>query len=229
MAITFKHPMSLMVSLARNDVDLAKAAVDGGADALKTHVNVEHRASGTVFGTVEEERPALEAILGLGLPVGLVAGGAGTVTREELAAARELVFAFFDVYFHHAPAWYVEAAPEGGAVGGFADTEPLERASCLRDLGIDAVEASLTPHEEYGTPLHLARVSDIARLRAVSGLPVIVPSQHALTPQDVPALAQAGAAALLIGVVVTGDTPEQVGEVTAGFRAAIDALPGSSG
>jgi len=58
---------------------------------------------------------------------------------------------------------------------------------------------------------------------------VIVPSQHALTPQDVPALAQAGAAALLIGVVVTGDTPEQVGEVTAGFRAAIDALPGSSG
>lgn len=229
MAITFERPMSLMVSLARNELALAQAAVDGGADVLKTHVNVEHRASGTIFGTVEEERPALEQILGLGVPVGLVAGGEGRVTRDQLASARELSFAFFDVYFHHAPSWYVSAAPEGGAVGGFADTDPIERASTLRGLGIDAVEASLTPHAQYGTPLHLARVSDIARLRAVSGLPVIVPSQHALTPQDVPALARAGASALLIGVVVTGDTPEQVQEVTAAFRAAIDALPDTDG
>jgi hypothetical protein len=224
MAIEFPEPLALYVSLARNDVELAKAAVEAGADGLKTHINVEHRASGTVFGSVADEREALEGILGLGVPVGLVSGGEGRVTRDELRAARELGFAFFDVYFHHAPAWFVAACPEGGAVGGFQDTDPLERASNLRSLGLDAIEASLTPHAEYGTPLHLARVADIARLREISGLPVIVPTQHAITPADVPALVGAGASALLIGAVVTGTTAEGVRQATTGFRQAIDGL-----
>jgi hypothetical protein len=31
---------------------LARAAVDGGADLLRVHVNVRHQASGTVFGSL---------------------------------------------------------------------------------------------------------------------------------------------------------------------------------
>ena len=36
----------IIVSLARHDLDLAKAALDGGAYALKTHLNAYHRATG---------------------------------------------------------------------------------------------------------------------------------------------------------------------------------------
>lgn len=45
--------LSLFISLPANDVRLAKAALEEGADALKVHFNVGHRASGTHFGPLE--------------------------------------------------------------------------------------------------------------------------------------------------------------------------------
>jgi hypothetical protein len=221
-AIEFRPPMSLFVSLARNDVDLARAAVDAGADALKVHMNVGHRASGTEFGSFAQERDAFTRILELDVPVGLVVGGEGTVDLDDVRAARELGFAFFDVYLHHAPAWYVEVAPEGGAVAALAHDHPLERAASLEAIGLAAVEASLAAPEDYGTALHLDRVADIARLHRLTSLPVVLPSQHAITPDDVPVLHDTGIAALLIGAVVTGTTTVTVGEATERFRTAID-------
>jgi hypothetical protein len=41
----------LVVSLPRNDLDLANAAVAGGAQGIKVHLNGYHRASGVVFGS----------------------------------------------------------------------------------------------------------------------------------------------------------------------------------
>ena len=59
----------VIVSLARHDLDLAKAALDGGAGAIKVHLNAFHRASGTTFGSFTEERPFLEALAKLGAPI----------------------------------------------------------------------------------------------------------------------------------------------------------------
>lgn len=223
MAIDLDGRARLLVSLARNDVALARAAVDAGADGVKLHVNVEHRASGTVFGPVAQERDAIEAILALGVPVGVVAGGEGTVARDEVRELVAMGVDFVDAYLHHAPAWYPAEAPAGGAMVALAPDDPIERAATLGALGIAAVEASFALPEQYGTPLHLGRLADIARLRQVSGLPVVVPTQHAIVPDDVPALVGAGMAALLVGAVVTGTDTGGVGTATAAFRAAIDA------
>lgn len=103
--------------------------------------------------------------------------------------------------------------------------DPLERAAVLEQLGFAALEASLAPAEEYGTPLHSDRLADLACLAARTNLPIVMPSQHRLTPADVPALRRAGVDALLIGVVATGDDPDSVRTATASFRRAIDALP----
>jgi hypothetical protein len=46
--------MVLIASLPKNDPALAKAAAAGGADMLKIHLNVEHAASGTKFGSFDE-------------------------------------------------------------------------------------------------------------------------------------------------------------------------------
>lgn len=222
MAIEFDAPLSLMVSLARNDAELARAAVDAGADALKVHMNVGHRASGNQFGSFAEEQEAFTQILELGVPVGLVIGGEGTVDRDDVRAARTAGFDFFDAYLHHAPGWYVEEAPANGAMVALAHDHPLERAADLAALGLAAVEASMAAPEDYGTPLHLDRVADIARLRRLTDLPVVVPSQHALTPDDVGPLHSIGIDALLIGTIVTGAEPNSVGAATAAFRAAVD-------
>lgn len=222
MAIEFAAPMSLFVSLARNDVALARAAVDAGADALKVHMNVGHRASGTEFGSFEQEREAFAEILDVGVPVGLVVGGEGSVHLDQVQAARELGFAFFDVYLHHAPTWFVEVAPDGGAMVALAHDHPLERATALEAMGLAAVEASLAAPDDYGTPLHLDRLADIARLCSLTRLPVVVPSQHAITPADVGPLRDLGVAALLIGAVVTGATADEVARATRDLRVTID-------
>jgi hypothetical protein len=223
MAIDLGGRTRLLVSLPRNEVALARAAADGGADGIKLHVNVEHRASGTVFGPVDAEREAIEEIIALGLPVGVVAGGEGAVQRSEVRALVALGVDFIDAYLHHAPPWYCTEAPADGAMVALSHDDPIERAGALRSLGITAVEASLAAPEQYGSPLHLGRLTDIVRLREISGLPVVVPTQHAIVPEDVPALVEAGPAALLIGAVVTGTDTEGVGRATTGFRAAIDA------
>lgn len=217
--------LALLVSLPRNDVALAEAAIGAGADGIKTHVNVHHRAGGTRFGSVAEERAELERIVALGVPTGLVIGGEGQVRRAEIDAGRSLGFAFFDVYLSHAPAWYVDACGSVPAVAAVGAGEPTERVGVLQSLGYAAVEASLAAPADYGTPLSADRVADYARVAALTRLPLIVPSQHALTPDDVPALARAGAAAILIGAVVTGTETDRFGEVIAAFRAAIDATP----
>ena len=48
----------LIASLPRNDPELARAALAGGADVLKVHLNVTHNASGVRFGSLcrSEER-----------------------------------------------------------------------------------------------------------------------------------------------------------------------------
>ena len=50
----------LVVSLPSNNLGLAKAALEGGADAVKVHCNVWHRASGHTFGTYEENKAFLK-------------------------------------------------------------------------------------------------------------------------------------------------------------------------
>lgn len=225
----FDRPLSLMVSLPANDPELAAAAAAGGADALKTHINVGHRASGTVFGSIEEERGGLTGVLEVGLATGLVVGGAGAVDREQMAVARDLGFAFFDVYAQHAPAWYVQAAGDRLAMAAVGHDDVLERATGLPALGIGAVEASLCPPEGYHTPLTLDLLADVARLVSLVDIPVVVPTQRAIHPDDVPGVAATGAAALLIGAVVTGTEPDGVRATTAAFRRAMDALPTSTG
>src|SRR3989304_4413597 len=83
-------------TLPRNDAALAKAAASAGADLLKVHLNVHHRASGTRFGSLEDEEDRLDAILKVGVPTGLVPGEEIMVTREEIPRLRR--FAFLDAY-----------------------------------------------------------------------------------------------------------------------------------
>src|SRR5574340_421796 len=76
---------ALIVSLPANSPELAGAAAEGGADALKVHLHVRHEASGTRFGDLAAERANLEGILATELPVGVVPGaGDDRPTPEEM-------------------------------------------------------------------------------------------------------------------------------------------------
>lgn len=215
--------LSLLVSLPANDPDLALAAVEGGADALKVHINVDHRASGTHFGSVSSEGPALARILTAAgnRPVGLVAGGSAAIPTSEITGAMALGFRTFSLYAHHMPAaWFSLADATFMLAPDY--TYGLTEIEALGRLPFALLEASVIHPEGYGQPL---TARDLALYRAIAGRvpqPVVVPSQRRLVPEDLPALAATGVRAVMIGAVVTGHTADSIYQATAAFRRAVE-------
>lgn len=212
------------MSLPRNDIEFARAALDGGADAIKVHIAVDHFASGTRFGSWEEEMERIAEIVALAgeRPVGLVPGGSAETVPDRLQRIAELGISFLSVYARHCPArWLDGTAP---VAIGVAPDDTFDRAliSHLPRTGISMLEASVIPRERYGTPLTAADLSIYHLIRYLVSLPIVLPSQLKWTPDDVPALAATGANALMIGAIVTGDTVGSVAEATKVFRRAID-------
>jgi hypothetical protein len=216
--------LTLLYSLPRNDPKLAEAALAGGADVIKVHINVAHRASGTKFGTLEEERAALEEILRLAgdRPVGIVPKGEGIVTAEDLLPLKAMGFSFSSAYAHHYAPEVLSF--EGMEIMAAPDyTYAVEELAYWNAWGVDILEASVIEPRGYGEPLSLRDVSRYARL-AELGMPVVVPTQRKISPENVPALVQAGVKGLMLGAVVTGKEQEQVRGIIAEFREAVDAL-----
>ena len=199
----------VIVSLARHDLDLAKAALDGGAGAIKVHLNAFHRASGTTFGSFTEERPFLEELAKLGAPMLVMAGQETVPTSEEMDSLADLGFEGFNVYVDHLQPQLLQSRLRPmPALSSTSTDEDILRLTAIPGA---MIEASIMEFSGYGTALtdeDLARYKHIASL---SSAPVIAPSQKKFTPADIPALRAAGIAAPLLGVVVTGSTPQSVG------------------
>src|SRR5207237_10168995 len=103
--------MELVVSLPRNDVELARAAEQAGAQALKVHMNVHHHASGTRFGSLADEHERVrEIIAAVKVPVGLMPGAdpAKLPTADELTSLASAGLNFLDIYTNHMPLWFLD-------------------------------------------------------------------------------------------------------------------------
>ena len=215
---------ALLVSLPRNDLALAEAALEAGADGLKVHLNVHHHASGTHFGSWTEEREAIEATLALGAPVGIVPGTRECmITPGEAEALESAGVDFVDAYLQDMPDWLPEQAREMSvmaalgwtdAAGGW-DLGPLQGRCSL-------LEASVVPPDGYGAPL---QAEDLVAYAAIArrhpGLPALVPTQRALEPHQVAEVLATGMRGILIGAIVTGRTPESLARATGHFAAAV--------
>lgn len=217
---------TLIFSLPRNDPSLAEAALEAGAEALKVHIHVRHQASGTGFGPLAAERDALAAIrrLAKGLPVGVVIGdGSATATREELAELAAMGFDLFDVYAHHMPAWMLTAADVEwmGALGpGYTEGD-----WAMLGRMFDCMEAAVMPHESYGAPMTAYDLARYGQIAEASEVPLVVPTQLAILPEEVELLAEVGVRGIMIGAIVTGKERGSIASACQEFRAACDAVP----
>ena len=221
------HQFTLLVSLPRNEIALAEAALKGGARGLKVHLNIHHAASGTQFGTFEQERDVLAQITELAksydASVGIVPGGSPFANEDEFAQLAKIGIDYFDAYSADAPAWTLTQnhldkmlAAHHGVSTAFLQS--------LQSLGMQMCEASILPHEQYGQPL---RVQDVVLYQQICHsleTPVIVPTQKKIQPQEVAVLRNAGVRALLIGAVVMGDQSDSIEKATVEFAHAIGKL-----
>lgn len=225
-----KNDFTLLVSLPGNNLELARAALEGGAQGLKVHINVEHFASGTRFGSWPEESEKIAAICDLArasnASVGIVPGAsvgakARFATEDEFAQMAQFGLDYFDAYPADAPAWTLTqkhldvmlAAYHGGS---------LNEIRVLETMGMRLCEASIMPHDEYGQPLNALDLACYHALCDSIQAPVIVPSQKKLMPHDVPLLQQSGARGVLIGAIVTGRDARGIEAATRAFAQEIN-------
>jgi len=218
----------LVVSLPSNNLELAKAALDGGAQAVKVHCNVWHRASGHTFGTYEDNKDFLRELIRLcgNVPVGLVPGTSEAfITEAELRELEEMGLDFISAYSHHLPSFGMDARKINNAVAIGSDYTELV-LDAVRDSDIKVLEASVVRGEEYGQMLTCADILRYGSIAKRTGKPCMVPTQKKIRPEDVKHLYRAGCKALMIGAIVLGQdpTPEQLREITAAYRTAVDAL-----
>ena len=215
---------TLIVSLPDNRADLARAAEAGGAHALKTHINVHHDASGTHFGTLEQERPRLQQILdAVALPVGIVPGVTQPLPRDEVAAVADMGFDFVDTFAHCFPSWLL-SEERMTRVMAIDATYSVEAAAALAAVGMEALEAAIIPHDQYGQPLTAADLARYSRLAQAVPTPIIIPSQRRLEPDDVAHIVGVGITGIMIGAIVTGLEPHGIEAAARAFRQAMDEL-----
>jgi len=210
----------LVVSLPRNEVQFAEAARAGGADAVKVHINVHHHASGTLFGSLREEQEALEAIVQVGLPVGIVPGAeAAMASLEDMQKLDEMSIDFFDAYVDQMPAAMLQMETQMSRMIALSHRQRRTHFSlgpCAARC--DFIEASIIEPDGYGQPLTVADLCDYAAIcTAYPEIPVLVPTQRHIVPDELPTLTMCGVRGIIIGAVVTGDEPAHIEQTTRQF------------
>jgi len=222
MLMTGKFP--LIMSLPKNDPRLARAAWEHGADVVKIHINVRHHASSTLFGSFEEEQKNIMQMLQEAKgPMGIVLGGSVADAASDYEKIINAGFDFISLYGHHTPISILESHDVTKMLAPDYTWKDWEIA-LLKDAGADILEASVMHPDSYGEPLSARELIHYRHLADISRLPMVVPAQRAVRPQEVEALCCCGAGGLMIGAVVTGKTESEIAAAVTSFRSAINTL-----
>lgn len=218
-----KSQPGLIMSLPQNDPKLAKAAMNGGADILKVHIRVVHAASGTHFGTLAEEKDNLQQIIDMFPgPVGIVTGATDAATPQEMTELSAMGIDFFDMYAEHMPAW-MWTIDDMDITVALDYKYTIHQAIALERMGVKMLEAAIMHHDGYGKQLTTNDLAAYQELRETVDVPIIVPTQRAITPLEAPLLfGLCNIDALMIGAIVTGKTPESIEKSVKEFKKALE-------
>ncbi|MDR2759511.1 MAG: hypothetical protein LBB78_09025 [Spirochaetaceae bacterium] len=223
-----ENKFTLVVSLPENRIELVEAALRGGAQAVKVHVNVWHRASGHIFGTFAENRSFLKEMVRVcaGVPAGLVPGAdEAFVTIEERDEIQALGIDFISSYAAHLPGYMLDA-PKLSRMAAIDSAYTQNTLDGVNVYPPDVLELSIQPGTEYHKKLSYGDILRYADISSKVKIPTLVPTQKWMVPEDVRHLYAAGCKAVMIGAVVMGKEPgaADVEKATAAFARAIGTL-----
>jgi len=222
MLIANKH--TLVISLPANDAGLARAAWQEGVDAVKVHLNVEHRASGTSFGSFAQERDVLAQIIAEAKgPCGVVPGVGLAAVSTDYQNVIDAGYNFVSLYAHDMPVALAQTASVTKMVA-FDNSYDMAYLQYLERAGADVFEASVMAPETYGDRISVRELLMYARICDNTNLPVLVPTQRNVMPCEVASLAACGVKATMIGAIVTGREEDSIRRAVTEFRNAIDKL-----
>jgi hypothetical protein len=219
----YNDKFTLIVSIPRNDKALALAAIEGGADAIKVHTNVFHRASGNFFPDFMDQIDTLRDIVSsVDIPVGIVPGGGERcIQKGELAVLKELHFDFISMFAQDMPLYLYNS--DFTIMCAVTDNFSLEELKAVNKSKVDIVEADVLPDDKR-EKLYFSDLVKYERMLQTIHKPVVIPTQRAIEPDEVQTLFEMGAKGLMIGAIVTGSEPKSLREITLKYRMEIDRL-----
>jgi hypothetical protein len=222
--ISYKK-MALISSLPENNYELAKACWENGADVIKMHINVSHRASKNTFKSLEEEKDVLIKILNDSpIPVGIVAGQNTSVAENEIEEIIKMGFDFISLYGDHCPTSLI-INKDITLMTAINYNYTLEEIKVIgnKDFG-SILELSICHPDTYGERLN---VHDLAKYSLYTNsvkVPTVVPTQRLILPNDVKLLHKIGVKYIMVGAISMGKTIDSISENTKKFATAIREL-----
>ncbi|WP_284141048.1 MULTISPECIES: hypothetical protein [unclassified Virgibacillus] len=211
--------MPIIVSLPENRVDLAEAAINAGADALKFHINVSHRASGNEFKGLDSYIDVFTEIRKIyNGPLGIViSDDINKVNQVDIAKLKEVGFSYFSLYAKDITSNLLLQNDLEKTVAVDDQFDPF-RVKAIEQFDIKAVELSVVKKENYGKPLNFTDMVLYENYRKNTDLPLIIPSQKKLVPADMDILKQIGINAVMLGAVTVGTTVESIYQAVSEFN-----------
>lgn len=208
----------LIASLPSNDLELAKAAEDGGADAIKVHLNVHHVASESDFGSFLHEKDTLDNIkANTKCLIGIMPGARETTTNVEMDYLSKIGFSFLDIYYKDMPnwMWWLVDFDKMVALDSNYNEQTIKE---IEDKGADLIEASIIKKGNYGRPLAEEDLNNYKFIVKNTKLPVIVPTQKKISTSEIKKLIDIGIKGIMIGAIVFGNQKEQIRTITEEFK-----------
>lgn len=216
--------MGLIVSLPQNNLKLARIAWENGADIVKIHLNVEHRASKTVFKSFDEEKHSIQNILNDAKgPCGIVVGGDVKSADEDFDKVVNTGFEFISLYAHHTPVRIFENKKIAKMLAVDYTYSDLEVQN-LSKIGADVLEASIMHPETYSDEFSARDLLQYKRIASLTQLPIVVPTQHNIKANDIKYLQDCNVNGIMIGTIVMGNTEDSIAKSVCEFRNNIDKL-----
>lgn len=204
-----KEPLTLIVKLPDNSAELARAAEEGGADAVCLPLS-------------EEEGEIKEVIGSVNIPVG-ISMGENVVSETQIKAYQNMGLDFIDIPQPLATEGLLKIKGIGRVLSLGPDYSSHELTG-LSKKPIDGVDASIVQEEEWGNDLTVGDLQQYITIAMSTTLPVIVPAQKAIKASEAAIIWDTGAKGIMIGGNVTGATAATIKAVAREFRSAVEAL-----
>jgi hypothetical protein len=206
-----QNRMILMVSLPDNDVEMAMAALKGGADAIKVHLR-------SADDTPYEEFEEIIKVAG-NTPVGIVPPP--EVTSDELRYLEDMGFDFLNFYAHNATVEEYQDLKITKIIALDSSYE-IDQVTDLSGLGFDAVEAAIIPKSDFQKRLNYQDIIKCRTYYHVVRLPLFAPALKLIQPAEVQTLELIGVQGVVIGAFSTGRTLQGIESTTRSFKDKID-------
>jgi hypothetical protein len=210
-----KNRLTLIADLAEPNLELAKAAVAGGIDAMQIHLPVDDAAA-ILRNLVSWPRE-------LKIPIGVMFDGKKAPAEEIVKECLKLGFDFVNFRRDSLPPYYSNIVGLA-KVMTLAQSFTMDLVLGIDEHGAQALVAAIVPPGEQGKKLVVGDLQNYISVVLAAGIPVVIPTQVAIQPSEVAIIADTDAKGLLLTPLVLGKTAAHAEKNTREFKVAVDEL-----